>query len=103
MLTVLLVLGVIYLLVSGQSRLSAIGKGLGEGTKAFRKAWHESDQPPAEQRAVVVVSVQPNDAPSASPDESEVEQTSAAPHKNVAAVAPDVDSGETPGTAHERR
>lgn len=100
MLTILLVLGVIYLLVNGQNRLSAIGKGLGEGTKAFRKAWHESERPPAEQRAVVLVSVQPNEPTRA---DAETEEVSATAEKTVAAVAPEPDSGETPGTAHERR
>ncbi len=93
MLTVALVLALILLLVSGQDRLGAVGKGLGEGAKAFRKAWRE--RPPAQHHPVVVVSVEMNPPAQQSGEE--------APQADDAAVASAGDSGDTASRPSERR
>jgi sec-independent protein translocase protein TatA len=44
----LLVIALILVLIFGASRLSELGKGLGEGIKSFKKGIHDEDPEPVQ-------------------------------------------------------
>jgi Sec-independent protein translocase protein TatA len=46
-LSALIVIAVLFLLFLGGDRLSALGKGLGDGVRGYRKARRPSNPPPA--------------------------------------------------------
>jgi len=89
MLMALLVLALVLLLAGGAAKLPALGRGLGEGTRAFRKAFRQ-EEPPAKASDAVVVAVRPNPPRHGEGDDEE-------------AVAPEADSGNTPTQEQERR
>lgn len=58
---ILIIIALVLLFLAGGDRLAVLGKGLGQGVKAFRKTVRESQEPtePEPARRVIVVSAEP--------------------------------------------